>query len=122
MTSLKQLANRIICALKGVKLLLISEVNARIHAVITGIVILTGLFLPLSSLDWAALALSIGLVWTTEAINTAIEYHVDDTSPTHRKPAGNIKDLSAGAVLLAGISAIGTGIAVFGPHLANKFI
>jgi diacylglycerol kinase len=122
MTSLKQLANRIICALKGVKLLLISEVNARIHAVITGIVILTGLFLPLSSLDWAALSLSIGLVWTTEAINTAIEYHVDDTSPTHRKPAGNIKDLSAGAVLLAGISAIGTGIAVFGPHLANKFI
>lgn len=120
MNSLKQCANRIIYALKGIKLLLRTEVNARIHAGFTVAVIIAGLLLPLSSLDWAALALSIGMVWTAEALNTAIEYHVDDTNPTHRKAAGNIKDLSAGAVLLAGISAIGTGIAVFGPHLANK--
>ncbi len=121
MNHLNQLANRIIFALKGIKLLLITELNARIHAGLTVAVIIAGLLLPLTSMDWAALALSIGLVWTAEAFNTAIEYHVNDTSPTHRKPAGNIKDLSAGAVLLAAITAVGTGIAVFGPHLADKF-
>jgi diacylglycerol kinase len=61
--------------------------------------------------------LAIALVWTTEAINTAIEKIVDFISPDFHPKAGEIKDLAAGAVLIASLFALITGLIIFVPKL-----
>ncbi len=52
---------------------------------------------------WMLAAFSIGLVLALELVNTAVEELVDLLSPEYRKRAGRIKDLMAGAVLVAAI-------------------
>jgi diacylglycerol kinase len=41
--------------------------------------------------------------------------------PAYHEQAGKIKDLSAGAVLLAACAAVAAGLAVFGPKLIALF-
>lgn len=117
MKAIWRLAKRIGFAWAGIQLLFRTQENARIHGTIVIAVIFTGFYLPLDRTEWTSLILSMGLVLTAEAFNTAVEYHVDYTSPEYRKTAGNIKDLAAGAVLLAAITAAITGSVVLGPHL-----
>ena len=63
------------------------------------------------------LLLVIGLVWTAEIINTALEVIVDMVSPEHSQSAKIIKDISAGAVLIAAFISVLVGILIFGPRL-----
>ena len=61
----------------------------------------------------------MALVWITEAINTALEKLVDLVSPDHHPLAGQVKDLAAGAVLLAAGFAVLVGLLVLGPYLVG---
>lgn len=105
-----------VCAGKGI-IALRSEVHASVHLAATIIVIAAGFWLNVNGLEWALLILSIGLVWVAEAVNTAVECVVDLASPEHHELAGKSKDVAAGAVLLAALTAASVGIIVFGPHL-----
>ena len=58
------------------------------------------------------IVLAIVSVWTTEALNTAIEFLTDVASPTFHPVAGKAKDVAAGAVLIAAIGAIIIGALV----------
>lgn len=120
MRVLKYCYNSLKYALNGIQLLVSTQINARIHLVITALVLIIGLFLKLNVREWVDLTLVTGLVWTAEAFNTAIEYHVDDTSPETRRSAGNIKDIAAGAVVLAALTALITGILILGPPILQK--
>lgn len=104
-------------ALRGIGLMVTTQRNARLYVVATAAVVLAGLILPVQPLEWVGLALSTGLVWMAEAFNTAVEYHVDDTSPDYRSPAANVKDLAAGGVLLAALTALTVGFVVFSSAL-----
>ncbi|MFT4032424.1 MAG: diacylglycerol kinase family protein [Siphonobacter sp.] len=100
-------------ALKGLRVMIFSENNARIHLIATGMVVVLALFLNVSKRDWVSLLIAIVLVWVTELINTAIEKTVDMVSPEYRKIAGDIKDLAAGAVLVAALFAVVIGVLTF---------
>jgi diacylglycerol kinase len=104
-------------ALDGIRMVLQSQQNARIHAVITLLVLLAAGLLDISRLEWVLLLLVIGLVWTAEIFNTAIEELVDLVSPEHNLTAKTVKDLSAGAVLASAIVSILVGLLVFGPRI-----
>jgi len=104
-------------AFRGLKVLLQSQQNARIHALATVLVVVAGAILRLSSVEWGLVALAIAGVWAAEAINTAIEALVDLTSPEHHPLAAKAKDVAAGAVLAAAIGSAVVGGFVFGPHL-----
>ncbi len=104
-------------ALEGIKYVLITQQNARIHAVITLAVILFALILRINRLELISLMLVIGLVWTAEIFNTAMEVMVDMVSPENSQAAKIIKDISAGAVLISAIISILIGIIVFGPKI-----
>lgn len=97
-----------------------SENNARIHFLATAVVIFLGFYLNITKRDWVNLVLCIVLVWITEAINTAIEKIVDMVSPEYRKIAGEIKDLAAGAVLVAALFALFVGVMTFKEYLPWK--
>jgi diacylglycerol kinase (ATP) len=104
-------------ALRGLKLLLQSQPNARIHALATVLVLTAGALVRLSPAEWALIALAVAGVWATEALNTAIEFLVDLASPELHPLAAKAKDAAAGAVLVAAIGALIVGVLVFGPHV-----
>ncbi|HEY2341709.1 MAG TPA: diacylglycerol kinase family protein [Chthoniobacteraceae bacterium] len=108
-------------AFRGLKVLLVTQPNARIHACATVAAFALGWVLRLSGGEWAAIVLAIVLVWLTEGLNTAIEFIVDIVSPEKQRLAGWAKDVAAGAVLLASIGAVVVGLLVFLPKLLARF-
>ena len=104
-------------AIRGILLVVRTQHNAWIHALATLAVIGTGLMLNVSRGEWIALVFAIGLVWTAEALNTAIEFLADEVSQEKRERIGNAKDAGAAGVLLASIAAAIVGLIVFVPHV-----
>ena len=108
-------------ALRGVRLLLRYETHARIHLLVTILVVAMGVVFSLSSVEWGLIILVTGLVWTAEAFNTAIERVVDLASPERHELAEKAKDLAAGGVLLAAVAAVIVGLLLFGPRILLFF-
>jgi diacylglycerol kinase (ATP) len=97
--------------------LLRTQANARIHAVAAVCAIVAGFALGITRGEWCAVVAAIGLVFTAEGLNTAIEAVMDLASPELHPLAEKAKDVAAGAVLLAAITAAVIGLLVFGPHV-----
>lgn len=108
-------------ALRGLRQLLQSQHNARIHAVATILVLAAAALFGISPAEWALIALAIACVWATEALNTAVEFLVDLASPEHHPLAGKAKDVAAGAVLAAAIGSAVVGVLVFAPYVRDAF-
>ena len=88
-------------------------VHAKIHALATILVIGLGVYLNITSLHWIALIIAICLVLVTEIINSSVEQLVDLVQPEWDEKAGIIKDMAAGAVIVASIVAVIIGFLVF---------
>ncbi len=101
----------------GVRQLIRTEANARIHLVATVGVVGVGLSLGLSRYEWIAIVLCIGGVWAAEAFNTALEALTDLASPQYHELARRAKDVAAAGVLYMAIAATIVGLLVFMPHL-----
>ena len=97
------------------------ENNARFHLLATAIVIVVSIYWEIDRNEWLWVTLAVALVWVTESVNTAIEKLVDLVSPGYDTRAGAVKDLAAGAVLLAAIAALIIGILIFWPYVAITF-
>ena len=81
------------------------------------LVVLFALGLGTSSAETGVLILSIGLVLTCEAFNTALEAVVDLASPGYHPLAKLAKDVAAAGVLIAAVTTTLVGLAVLGPRL-----
>ncbi|MBC6699965.1 diacylglycerol kinase family protein [Hymenobacter sp. BT190] len=104
-------------AFRGIAAALRSEVHLQFHAVATGAVLALGWYMGLARWEWALVALAVGLVWSLELLNTAVEAVVNLVSPEYHPLAGRAKDVAAGAVLAGAIAAVAVGGLVFGPRL-----
>jgi diacylglycerol kinase len=104
-------------AIDGIIAFLRSEPHARIHLVATVIVIAAGCWYKVTGSQWIALLLVMGLVWITEMLNTVIEKIMDHLSPDYHPKVKWIKDVAAGAVLIAALIALITGSIIFIPLL-----
>ena len=93
------------------------EHNAQLHLASTVLVVGLALALKVSSADAILLAFSVGFVWVTEMINTAIEKAMDFISVEQNSQIKLVKDIAAGAVLIACITASITGSFIFIPKL-----
>ncbi len=107
-------------ALAGVWITFRTQRNARIHVLAALIVIALGSWLDLDLVRWSILTITIGAVLVGETINTAVEALVDLLSPQFHEQAKVAKDVSAGAVLLLGITAVVVGLLILGPPLWQK--
>jgi diacylglycerol kinase (ATP) len=108
-------------ALRGITFLFNSQSNARIELIITGIVIIAGILFKISTSEWLVIFLCIALVLSLEGINTAIEIFADKLHPDFDKEIGKVKDVAAGAVLIASIVAAIIGFIIFAPRLLDLF-
>jgi diacylglycerol kinase len=104
-------------AFQGIGYALRTQRNARVHAVVACLVIVAGIYLRVTAVEWAVLALTIGTVFSAEMINTVAELAVDLLTEQYHPMAKVAKDVGAGAVLVAAIAAIGVGLAIFGPRV-----
>jgi diacylglycerol kinase len=81
------------------------------------LVVLLAAWLKLSPFDWSVLAITIGIVWLAEFMNTSIEAVVDLASPQRHPLAKVSKDVSAAAVLITAFTAVIVGFLLLGPPL-----
>ena len=106
-------------ALIGIKTAYKSQRNLRVHIIIGFFVIVFGVFLKVSIVDWLILLLTILMVLITEIYNTALEFTVDLFSTEYNKQAKKAKDISAAGVLITVFFAIFIGIIIFLPKLLS---
>lgn len=104
-------------ASNGLKILIIEEHNARIHAIISIIVLLLSICFNINATEWMAVVFSIGLVFSAEIFNSAIENLCDFVSPQWDEKIKKVKDLSAAAVLICATIALVIGLIIFVPKL-----
>ncbi|MEM6846422.1 MAG: diacylglycerol kinase family protein [Bacteroidota bacterium] len=104
-------------AIDGLRVLFKEEHNARVHLIVTILVLVLGVVLDVSATEWLIIVLTIGIVFVTEILNTAIEDIADFISPQRDVRIKQIKDFGAAAVLLSAITAVVIGIIIFLPKL-----
>jgi diacylglycerol kinase len=107
-------------AFSGLWQALRTQRNARIHLALAIVAILLGLVLGLDPGSWAIIALTIGVVFLAELLNTALEATIDMVVEDYRPQAKLAKDLAAGAVLVSAIMAVTVGLLVLGPPLLAR--
>ncbi len=85
-----------------------------IGAFILGIVL--AFYFHITNTEWIALILASGLVFVSEAFNTALEIDMDLTSPEYHPYARDVKDIAAGAVLISVLISILVTLIIFVPY------
>lgn len=106
-------------ALHGVRHVLKHERNARIHLWVALMAFLLGVLLQVSDAQLAAVFFAVILVFLAEIFNTAIERTLDLIDLSENPQVKLIKDMAAGAVLVASAAAIVIGVAIFAPALVR---
>ena len=117
----KKLRHSFRYAISGMADMLRQEPNARIHCIITVLVVAAGFIFRISAAEWIGIALAIGLVISAEAFNTAIERLADVVQPDQDERIRDVKDLAAAAVLLCAMAAAAVGVIIFLPKLIALF-
>ena len=107
-------------AFKGITEFFISEHNALIHLTFTIAVIVFGIWLSISRLEWIIVICLIGIVFMAELFNTAVEKLCDSITLEYNEKIKKAKDLSAAAVLVIAIAAALIGLIIFIPRLIEK--
>ncbi|MGH9323384.1 MAG: diacylglycerol kinase family protein [Vicinamibacteria bacterium] len=104
-------------AARGMAFFLKTQVHAQIHLGATVAVFLLAAWLRLSPTDWCWLIVAATLVWTAEALNTAVELLGDVASGgAHHPLVGKAKDVAAAGVLLAAMGAALIGVIILLPR------
>lgn len=104
-------------AFAGVRYLLWTQRNAKIHSAVGLVAALLGAVLRIDRYEWLILLLTITMVLAAEGVNTAVEAAVDLASPGYHPLAKIAKDVGAGTVLLTAIASVLIGLVLFVPHL-----
>lgn len=104
-------------AFNGIRLAFRQELNMSLHLIAAIAVLVANYLLDVSRTEWLITIALVGVVWTAELFNTAIEKLADRVT-TERDPLiGQVKDLAAGAVLVMCIAATICGVVIYGPYL-----
>ena len=106
-------------AFRGIITAVRQEPNARVHLLAAVTVLVLGVVLDVSRFEWMILVLVIGGVLAAELINSSIEELADLYSREYHPSIEKIKDLAAGAVLVAAITALIVGLIIFLPKVVG---
>lgn len=104
-------------ALEGIKYCIDTQRNMKIHFVFSIIVLIVGILLQISRLEFVIIMVAISMVFICEIFNTAVEKAVDTTTQEYHPIAKIAKDVAASAVLVAAINSVIVGCLVFGKYI-----
>lgn len=95
----------------------VTERNMKIHCLMAFLVVVFGIFLRISVMEWCICFALFGLIMGLELVNTAVESIVDMVTEEYHPLAKRAKDTAAGAVLISAIMAAAAGLIIFIPRL-----
>lgn len=105
-------------AFEGIRFAFKQERNLRFHFFTLIIISLAGWFFSISRMEWLVLILTFALVILMEMANTIAEWTIDlITKHQYHIIAKYVKDVAAGAVLIATIFAVIIGAIIFIPKI-----
>ncbi|MBU1032993.1 MAG: diacylglycerol kinase family protein [Patescibacteria group bacterium] len=119
MNPLKSLLISFSHAWRGILVAFKTERSFRIQLAVGLLVIAFLLIFPIPRFEKVALLLVIGAVLVLELVNSMIERMVDLFKPRLHQYVKDIKDLMAGAVLIASIFAVIIGLIILGPYFVK---
>lgn len=102
-------------ALKGAVKLATTEHSVMVQSSIAVLLVIAGFYFEISREEWMFQTLAIGLVLAVEGLNTAVEKVADFIHPEFHEKIGFIKDIAAGAVFFAAMTAITIGCFIYIP-------
>ena len=102
-------------ALKGAIKLVTTEHSVMVQTFIGVLMVFAGFYFHISHEEWLIQTLAIGLVLGIEGLNTAVEKVADFIHPEFHERIGFIKDIAAGAVFFAAMTAIAVGLIIYVP-------
>lgn len=104
-------------ALKGAIKLITTEHSVMVQSSIAVLMTIAGFYFEISKTEWMFQILVFGLVLSIEGLNTAVEKVADFIHPDYHERIGFIKDIAAGAVFFAALTAIAIGLLIYVPRL-----
>lgn len=104
-------------AFKGAVKLIATEHSIMVQFSIGIIMTIAGFYFNISKTDWLFQTFAIGLIMSIEGLNTAVEKIADFIHPNYHERIGFIKDIAAGSVFFAAITAIAIGLIIYLPIL-----
>ena len=104
-------------AWNGLKICFASETNFKIHALLAIVVILLGIGLNISAVEWLIILFCIAFVVAMEMMNTSVEKLCDVVHEGIHPGIKAVKDIAAGAVLISVTCSLITGFVVFIPKI-----
>ncbi len=100
-------------AIEGFLYVIKTQRNMRIHFLLALFVVLFGIYLNFTRTELIMLLLTCSSVLIIEMVNTAIEIAMDYVESAHSVWVKIVKDVTAGAVLVASINAVIVGYFLF---------
>ena len=101
------------CAIK----LITTEHSVIVQSILGLLLVVAGIYFNISREEWMIQILATGLVISVEGLNTAAEKISDFIHPEYHEKIGFIKDIAAGAVLFAALTAIIVGLFIYVPKI-----
>ncbi len=108
-------------ALCGIVTLYKEERNIWIHTLAVIAVVVAGILLPLSLMEWVVLVVCMVLVIAGEIVNTLIERIMDKITTEYDIDVKKIKDMSSSFVLILSIGSAIVGCLIFLPKMIALF-
>ncbi|PWA04589.1 diacylglycerol kinase [Flavobacterium psychrotolerans] len=102
-------------ALKGAIKLITTEHSVMVQFSLAIALVFAGFYFNITASEWMFQTLAIGLVLSIEGLNTAVEKIADFIHPEYHEKIGFIKDIAAGAVFFAAMTAIAIGLLIYIP-------
>ncbi len=103
-------------AFKGAVKLITTEHSIMVQFSLGILLTIAGFYFNITSTEWLFQTMAIGLVMSIEGLNTAVEKIADFIHPNYHERIGFIKDIAAGAVFFAAITAIIIGLIIYMPR------
>jgi len=104
-------------ALKGAIKLITTEHSVMVQSSLAVLMTVAGFYYHITPTEWMFQILVFGLVLSIEGLNTAVEKIADFIHPDYHERIGFIKDIAAGAVFFAAMSAIAIGLIIYLPRI-----
>jgi diacylglycerol kinase (ATP) len=105
-------------AFSGAYKLITTEHSVMVQFSIAIALNIAGFYFEISKTDWLFQTLAIGLVLSIEGLNTSVEKIADFIHPDFHHKIGFIKDIAAGAVFFAALTAISIGTIIYYPIIS----
>jgi diacylglycerol kinase (ATP) len=105
------------CALEGIAYTFRTQRNFRVQTVFAIVALVMAALLRVPAFGWLAIVVCIGVVFSLECVNTALESLADKVSPEWHELVKRAKDCAAGAVLLAAAMSLVVAAIVYIPAL-----